>query len=110
MLFVRTGSTLNAYWDNMLDALLTLDTRAKSLFAFESALSGVLETDLYKLPIYEDVKDKCPLSGDPNEWVPYQTYRSWVTAYTNIMREFNLLGLIRETPGEEPSESWLEDD
>jgi len=98
--YVQTGSTLNRYWAEMLDAMPAVDTRPIFLLTFESALSGCMETSIYETTAYARINARYPIPDDNNRLMPLQAYRAWVTAYTEIMREFNLLGLIRDKPPE----------
>ena len=92
--FVQTGSSLNRYWVEMLDAQLDADCRAVYLLTFESALSGCLESSIYEEDVYTSTKKDYAIPEIPDARVPFKAYRAWVRAYIEIMRKYKLLGLL----------------
>lgn len=112
MPFVQTGTSLNKYWSEMLDAMTSADTRPVYLLTFESALSGCMDVSIYDFDRYKKTRKLTPMPEDPGRIMPLQAYRSWVTTYTEIMREEHLLGLIKDKKEEVDGDigSFLEDD
>ena len=98
--FVQSGSSLNKYWVEMLDAMLDADCRAVYLLTFESAMLGSTPSPLYDEEIYKDALKQYEIPEKPDAVVPFKSYRAWVRVYTEILRKFDMLGLL--APSEVP--------
>ncbi|MCK9323255.1 MAG: hypothetical protein M0P07_04795 [Candidatus Methanomethylophilaceae archaeon] len=91
-IFLNVVESINNEYFQLRNCMKRMDTRVFNLKNFEIALSSAMTKTLWETEKYKKQIEEYPLPLDPQQPVPYETFRSWVVVYELIMRDYGLIG------------------
>lgn len=96
-IFLNVVESINNEYFQLRNCMKRMDTRVFNLKNFEIALSSAMTKTLWETEKYKKQIEEYPLPMDPQQPVPYETFRSWVVVYELIMRDYGLIGTKKKT-------------
>ncbi|WP_162262209.1 hypothetical protein [Candidatus Methanomethylophilus sp. 1R26] len=69
-----------------------MDTKAAYLRIFEMSLSPACSQPLWEIEAYKRQAAAWPLPADPYARLDFETFRSWMAIYEQVMRDQGLVG------------------
>jgi hypothetical protein len=91
VIYLNTVVSLNEGWDALNQAYREFDPLVHHIRCFERILSPNLPEMIESNPKYKEVNEKFPLPDDRQE-IPMESFRAWISAFENVMREHGIIG------------------
>lgn len=92
ILYLNVVAGINSDWEDLRRHLAEMDTKVAYLRIFEMSLSPACTQPLWGISVYKHQAAAFPLPNDPYARLDFETFRSWMAIYEQVMRDQGLIG------------------